>query len=93
MTQLMMLTSRNTINHNQKKIVIVFLNFPLNRIDNKVGPRTIQNKSQYSVLLNLDRYINSCFWSNALNMHILVFSGSRYVEIGILFSDSRHFRV
>ena len=38
------------------------------------------------------RYLTVLFWSNALNMHIFVFSASRSIRIDILFSDSRHFR-
>ena len=39
-----------------------------------------------------DRYFNSQFWSETINMHLIVFSKSRSIRIGILFRNLRHLR-
>ena len=43
------------------------------------------------IVMTCDRYFNGHFWSNSLNMHIIVFSESRSVRIDILWSNARHF--
>ena len=65
------------------KVIVLwrFHFFCLNRFE----AGAILKRLSFSVLLMIDCYFNGLFWSNALNMHIFMISGSKSIRINIFY--------